>query len=255
MNRLTALALLAFACLRCSEGASSAKAVPTSGPGNGVLFVGNSLTYTNDVPGLVHALATSVGHPLAVASVALPDFSLEDHWNQGDALRAIARGGWSFVVLQQGPSSLDDSRVLLRRDAARFDGRIRAIGARTALFSVWPESTRQAAFPAVAESYSLAATDVGGIYLPVTRAWLKAWDGDPSLPLYGPDGFHPSAQGSYLAALVITGVLTGSSPQTMPGRVVRPDGTVLSIPEPAATALRAAADAAIAARLPVTRPE
>jgi hypothetical protein len=253
MTRLAAVLLLAVACTRCGE--SAKPSLPASGPGSGVLFVGNSLTYTNDVPGLVHALANAVGHPLAVASVALPDFSLEDHWNQGDAIRAIARGGWSFVVLQQGPSSLDDSRVLLRRDAARFDQHIRAIGARTALFSVWPESTRQAAFPAVAESYSLAAHDIGGIYLPVTRAWLNAWNRDPSLPLYGPDGFHPSAHGSYLAALVIAGVLTGNSPQTMPARVVRPDGTVLSIPEPAATALRAAADAAIAARAPVTRPE
>jgi hypothetical protein len=107
----------------------------------------------------------------------------------------------------------------------------------------------------VAESYSLAARDIGGTFLPVTQAWLNAWGRDPSLPLYGPDGFHPSTLGSYLAALVITGVLTGTSPQTMPARVVRPDGTVLSIPEPAATALRAAADAAIAARVPVTGPE
>src|SRR3954447_24260290 len=245
MSRLVALVLLVFACARCSEGASSATGVPTTGPGTGILFVGNSLTYTNDLPGLVAGLAKAVGHPVPVASVAFPDFSLADHWNQGDAVRAISRGGWSFVVLQQGPSSLDDSRVLLRRDAARFDARIRAIGARTALFSVWPEATRQSAFPAVLESYSLAAQDVGGIYLPVTRAWLNAWDRDPSLPLYGPDGFHPSGHGSYLAALVMTGKFTGASPQTMPARVVRPDGTVLSIPEPAATMLRAAAEAAI----------
>jgi len=49
--------------------------------------------------------------------------------------------------------------------------------------------------------------------------------------------------------LVIAAILTGTSPQTMPSRVVRPDGTVLSIPEPAATTLRAAAG------LAVTHPE
>jgi len=208
MKRLAGLLCLLAVCAACGKSANGGTGLPTTGSGSGVLFIGNSLTYTNDLPGLVHGLAGAVGRPLAVASVALPDFSLEDHFHQGDALRAIARGGWSFVVLQQGPSSLDDSRALLRRDAARFDQRIRAIGARTALFSVWPESARQAAFPAVAQSYSLAASDVSGIYLPVTKAWLDAWARDPSLPLYGPDGFHPSEHGSYLAALVIAGVLT-----------------------------------------------
>ncbi|MFL5415755.1 MAG: SGNH/GDSL hydrolase family protein [Myxococcales bacterium] len=247
MKRVLALAFLVAASARCAE--SEAGATPAPGPdtpGSGILFVGNSLTYTEDLPGLVAALATAAGRPVATASVAYPDYSLEDHWNRGDALRAIARGGWSAVVLQQGPSSLDDSRILLRRDSARFDQRIRAAGARTALFSVWPESARRSAFPAVAESYRLAASDVGGVYLPVTQAWLLAWAQDPSLPLYGPDGFHPSPHGSYLAALVIAAVLTGASPQAMPARVVRPGGAVLAIPEPAASVLRAAARAAIA---------
>src|SRR5262245_23603813 len=69
-----------------------------------VLFIGNSLTYVNDLPAMVTALADSAGAgPLVVESVVFGGYSLEDHWNQGDALRAIERGGWSVVVLQQGP--------------------------------------------------------------------------------------------------------------------------------------------------------
>jgi hypothetical protein len=245
MDRLAALALITAACASDVQ----KNAVP-AGPGNGILFVGNSLTSTEDLPGLVEGLASAVGRPLQTASIAVAGYSLEDHWNQGDALRSIDRGGWSVVVLQQGPSSLEESRILLRRDTARFDQRVRAVGARTALFSVWPESSRQSAFPAVAESYSLAAADVGGIYFPVTQAWLNAWERDPSLPLYSADGFHPGAQGSYLAALVIAAVLTGAPPQSMPERVVRPDGTALSIPADAATILKVAAAAAISAPSP-----
>jgi hypothetical protein len=245
MNRLAVLALITAACASDVQ-----KSAVPAGPGNGILFVGNSLTYTEDLPGLVEGLASAVGKPLQTASIAVPGYSLEDHWNQGDALRFIDRGGWSVVVLQQGPSSLEESRTLLRRDTARFDQRVRAVGARTALFSVWPESSRQSAFSAVAESYSLAAADVGGIYLPVTQAWLNAWERDPSLPLYSADGFHPSAHGSYLAALVIAAALTGAPPQSMPARVVRPDGTALSIPADAATILRVAAAAAVSAPSP-----
>jgi len=245
MNRLAALALIAAACASDTQ-----KSTAPVGPGSGILFVGNSLTYTEDLPGLVAGLASAVGRPLQTAMIARPGYSLEDHWNQGDALRSIDRGGWSVVVLQQGPSSLEESRILLRRDTARFDQRVRAAGARTALFSVWPESSRQSAFLAVAQSYAPAAADVGGIYFPVTQAWLNAWERDASLPLYSADGFHPSVHGSYLAAVVIAAVLTGARPESMPARIVRPDGTALSVPADAATVLQAAAAAALAGVAP-----
>src|SRR2546430_1214560 len=80
---------------------------------------------------------------------------------------------------------------------------------RTPLYAVWPAPTGPASFEEVAEAYSAAATDVGGIYLPVTHAWLEAWRRDPALPLYSGDSFHPSGEGSYLAAAVIYGVLAG----------------------------------------------
>ena len=48
---------------------------------------------------------------------------------------------------------------------------------------------------------ALAASDVDGIYFPVTDALVFARAKDPSLGLYSSDGFHPSEQGSYLAAL------------------------------------------------------
>ena len=101
---------------------------------------------------------------------------------------------------------------LLRQDTAAFDVRIRAVGARTALFSVWADSHGPSTFDEVRESYSLAAADVGGVYLPVNEAWSLAWDRQSTLRLYSSDGFHPSEEGSYLAALVMVGVLAGASP-------------------------------------------
>src|SRR2546423_78627 len=83
--------------------------VPTTptGPGLHVLFIGNSLTYVNNLPAILEAIADSAGEPLLeTRMVAKPDYSLEDHWKDGDARAAIAKGGWGVVVLQQGPSSL-----------------------------------------------------------------------------------------------------------------------------------------------------
>jgi len=194
-----------------------------------ILFIGNSLTAVNGLPAMVEALASSAGHRVACETVAFPGVSLEDHWARGDALRAIQRGGWSFVVLQQGPSALPRSRVLLREYVRRFDRAIGEAGARTAVYMVWPASARRGDFDAVSESYRLAAADVRGLLLPAGDAWRAAWTGDPRLGLYGPDGFHPSALGTYLTAIVIVDRLVGPLPNGVPTRLRSTSGSFPSV--------------------------
>ena len=170
-------------------------------PPTRILFIGNSLTYSNDLPGMVCALARAASRNAVCESVAKPDYSLEDHWNERDARRAIARG-WDVVVLQQGPSALSESRVLLVDYTKRFDAEIRKAGARTALYMVWPSRQRRGDFAGVSQSYRAAAKAVGGLLLPAGDAWRSAWSIDDRLALYSPDGLHPTAAGTLLAALV-----------------------------------------------------
>jgi len=141
-------------------------------------------------------------------------------------------------MLQQGPSSLPESRVNLRDWTRRFAERIRAVGAEPALFTVWPPGDRRAFFGDVIESYRLATQDVRGVLLPVGQAWLDAWARDAGLPLYGPDDFHPSVEGTYLAALVIYARLSGHSPVGLPARFTLPDGNVVEIARSTATLLQ-----------------
>jgi hypothetical protein len=217
-----------------------------------ILFIGNSLTEGNDVPGMVEVLAESAAVPsFRTAALTRGGGALEDHWVAGTALDVIARGNWRFVVLQQGPSSLPESRADLREWTARFAERIRAAGAEPALYTVWPAEERFAFFNDVIESYRVAAEDVGGIELPAGAAWLEAWDRDAELELYGPDRFHPTLEGSYLAALVIYAGLSGRSPLGLPTRFALPDGTVHEIPAATAAVLQqAAADVLAAAASP-----
>ncbi len=126
-----------------------------------ILFIGNSLTYANDLPAMVCALARSAGRQAICESVAKPDFGLEEHWNDREARRAIARG-WDVVVLQQGPSALPESRRLLIAYTRRFDAEIKKAGARTALYMVWPSRARRGDFPGVSQSYAAAAKEVEG---------------------------------------------------------------------------------------------
>ena len=183
-----------------------------------ILFIGNSLTSANGLPEMVEALSRAKGTSTVDATaITTNNFSLEDHWNQGSARATLAKGGWSIVVLQQGPSALPESRVLLRDYAKRFAADAGHVGARTALYMVWPSKARDRDFDAVSDSYALAAQDVAGTLLPAGDAWREAWRRDPSLRLYADDGFHPSEMGSYLAALTIWRGLSAESANGLPG--------------------------------------
>lgn len=181
------------------------------------------------------------GARLAVATVAFPDFALEDHWAEGSALKAIRGGGWEMVILQQGSSALPESRVNLRQWTTAFAAEIRKVNAQPGLYMVWPQSDRQFDFQNVITSYTLAAGDVSGTLFPVGSAWLAVWKRDPSVQLYSPDGLHPTIEGSYLAAAVFYAKLYGKSPAGLPLTLRFKSGAVVSIPKDLATILQASA--------------
>ena len=213
------------------------------GEGRAVLFIGNSYTYVNDLPGIVQALADSAGgDKIAVETVAEPDFALVDHLAMGTAQKEIAKGGWAFVVLQQGPSSVEVNRDTLRLATKAFASGITAVGAKPALFSAWPTSDRRVDYPRAIESYRLAAADVNGVFLPVAGAWLEAWSRDSTLPLYAPDGLHASGLGSYVAALAIYAKLLGKPAVGLPATLKLRSGATLSINKEVARKVQEAVD-------------
>ena len=234
------LAVLAFGTL-----ASCSAQTPTPVTSLRVLFVGNSLTATNDLPAIVGELARADSAvSLETASVVYPGVSLDDHLVNGAAARRIAEGGWDFVVLQQGPSGLPESRTALIASTRQFAALCEPVGTRVALFGVWPASNRRSAFDSVTASYAAAADAVGGGLLPAGRAWELAWQQNPLLPFYGPDGFHPGPYGSYLAALVIYQGLTGRSAIGLPAAMTV-NGVRVNIPQARAALMQAAADEAL----------
>ena len=206
-----------------------------------MLFIGNSLTYVNDVPGILQALADSAGgEKLAVASRALPNYALIDHWVDGLAQRDIAQGGWKWVVMQQGWTPAGIYRDTLRLAARNFGTEIAKIGAKGAMYQTWPPSNRQAEFPGSIESYELAAADINGVVFPVARAWLATWAKDPTVELYS-DGLHASIAGSYLAALVMYARIFDRTPVGLPAVVRTHAGVVVRVDAAVARTLQEAA--------------
>ena len=218
VRKAVALVLMLLAMLGCGEKHGTAI---TDFPGTRVLFIGNSLTDANALPLMVRAVALAGGFEISGGQVVFGNHSLADHLERGNAAEAIHDLDWDYVVLQQGPSGQPDSRTELISSAQAFDALIEANGATPALYMVWPDASRMSAFDSVSASYTAAANAIGGLLFPVADAWTRAWEKDPSLPLYSSDLFHPSSLGSYLAALTIYAVLCNQDPRELP---LRPAG-------------------------------
>jgi hypothetical protein len=207
----------------------------STGPGsNGtrVLFVGNSLTYSNSLPELVRSVALLMGDTITVHMEAAGSTALIDHLNgASNAVGVLASNSWNTVVLQQGPTPRGICRDSLVLWTQMFDPLIKRSGARTALMMTWPSKfARPDLFDEVRVSFQQAAGAVHGTFLPAGEAWRIAWSEDPALPLYSGDDFHPSALGSLLAALEIHGRLSGRNLHSLPAAklaTIAPAGTSL----------------------------
>lgn len=175
-----------------------------------VLFIGNSLTYSNDLPALVAEIAARDSIKLNYKTFAFPDYSLEDHWNDGMVEVEIENGQYDFVILQQGPSALDESRVLLIEYAKKFAEVCKKANSKSVLFMVWPSKARLFDLDRVIKNYTDASIQTGSLLCAAGVAWKNARKDKPDLELYSADGFHPSLAGSYLSAKTIYTVLRGS---------------------------------------------
>jgi hypothetical protein len=246
---LTLLSVAAAAAIGAACNGATSPRFENPAAGKPVLFIGNSLTYYNDLPILVQGIADAAGgDSLIVDMVAGPDMALVDHWHEGSAGRAIAARHWDYVVLQQGPSSTDVNRDSLRTLAKLFAPLIANAGGKPVLFSAWPAVDRRQDFPRAAESYRLAAADVDGLYAPVANAWVEAWNRDASVQLYI-DGLHGNSVGSYLAALTIYSTIFRKSPVGLPATFTLRNGRTVSFSPALTSLLQEAAWAAVAPTL------
>lgn len=250
LTRLCAAALLLLA--------ATTACLSLTGPGGQhrptgtykVLLIGNSLTYENELPALLESLADSAGvQDLYVQMVAYPNYALEDHVAQGTAIREIRKGGWKYVVMQQGPSALAESRTNLVQWTGVLAQEIRAVGAIPAMYAVWPSLERSFDFDGVQASYDAAATSVQGALIPAGEGWRAAWRREPGMPLYAGDGFHPSRSGTYVAALMMLQLFYPElSPAGLPAAVTLSGfGTSYAVAAQHAPILQAAAAEAHAA--------
>jgi hypothetical protein len=172
-----------------------------------ILFIGNSLTYTNNLPELVKSNALQKGITIGVKMVALPNFAIVDHWDIGEVQQYIESKMFDFVIIQQGPSSQQEGRDILIEYGTRYSNLCNTNNAQLCYYMVWPSLTYYHTFAGVIQNHRDAAQINNAILCPVGEVWKSHFDTTNNFDYYGPDGFHPSLAGSQVAADVIVDTL------------------------------------------------
>lgn len=191
-----------------------------------VLFVGNSLTQVNDLPGVFKQFAaeSSLHQTVEVSSVTPGGAFLYDHWKHGQALAMLRDKHPTFLVLQGQSTEPLSARESFSRCAALFKTEADRAGATTVMFATWARPANDpyykqptsggspAAMQAGLDSaYATVAKDIGARLAPVGVAFERAQKDLPTLRLL--DGTqHPSPAGTYLAAAVLFRTMFNGSP-------------------------------------------
>lgn len=172
-----------------------------------VLFVGNSLTYTNNLPKLVEAVAKEKDIRIKTKMIAFPNYAILDHWNDGVVQKEIRSKKYDYVIVQQGPSSQEFGREVLLEYGKKYSYLCRNNNTQLAYFMVWPSLNYYKTFDGVIKNHREAAKLNNAILLPVGEVWKTHFDADENFDYYSNDGFHPSLKGSQKAAEVIVDYL------------------------------------------------
>ena len=168
-----------------------------------ILFIGNSLTYTNNLPELVKKSAKLQGIEIDFKMIAFPNYAIIDHWNDGEVQKLIASKKYDFVIIQQGPSSQNNGRNMLIEYGKKYSSICELNNTKLCYFMVWPSLNYYHTFDGVIKNHKDAASINNSVLLPVGEVWKDYFDRTDDFQYYSSDGFHPSLKGSQIAAKVI----------------------------------------------------
>jgi hypothetical protein len=177
-----------------------------------ILFIGNSFTQRNNVPGLIARMAEARGHELRHTLISAGGASLRQHWNAGKAPRAIESGTYDRVVLQEQSTLPVKNAARMAENVRLFDAAITAAGAKTVLYLTWARAHAPESQQAITDAYTSIGAELGAIVVPAGEAWRRFLSQHREPVLHDKDQSHPALAGSYLAACAFYAVLFEDSP-------------------------------------------
>ena len=185
-----------------------------------VLFLGNSYTSVNDLPGLIFQVTKSAGDSLIYSSNVPGGYTFNQHSTNSTSVSLINQGGWDYVVLQEQSQypSFPDAQVqaeVFPYATALNDMILAADSCTETIFymtwgrkngdasncAVWPPVCTYEGMDSLLHlRYMTMAQDNNAEVSPVGAVWHYLRTNAPGIELYSADESHPSPAGSYAAA-------------------------------------------------------
>lgn len=197
-----------------------------------IFFVGNSYTYTNNLPELIKLIAASTGDTVNHQSYTPGGSTLQQHSGNQTVTSTIDQGNWDYVVLQEQsqipsfPNAYIQSEMLPY--AAQLANRVKTSNGcgNPIFFMTWgykngdasncqgtsPVCTYEGMDDLISSRYINMAQTNESIVSPVGKVWRAIRQQNPSMELYSSDGSHPSYLGSMAAAYTFYTILFKKDP-------------------------------------------
>lgn len=194
-----------------------------------ILFIGNSYTYMNDLPGMVKKLAGSQNKQVNVEAITVGGSNLKGHASRTATYEKIASQQWDAVIFQGHSREMTYDTAIINYNTLPYLQQMMDSVKRLSpcanyyLFLTWgykeghqdslPNDSYGLMQQRVERGYRFVQQKIGQLeILPVGLVWDKIIAQHPEIELYDPDKSHPNKAGTYAAAATIEQQLLGIQP-------------------------------------------
>lgn len=196
------------------------------------LFIGNSYTYSNNMPEQIFAnILKEAGYTATVTSITKGGWYLIDSAKSTDEVgkqvdSAFNLNSYDFVVLQEQSTCPATTPAKFYTGVRNLAEKVRANGATPILYSTWGRKegnsvletngwTNESMTWLTAAAYQAIGAELEIDVAYAGLAFYDVYTNNTDINLYNDDLTHPSEMGSYLAAMTIFAKATGVDPTTV----------------------------------------
>lgn len=171
-----------------------------------VLFIGNSHTFTHDVPSIINKLFIENNEKWEYKEMTVSGQTLKFHSTREDLLNEIKVGNYDIIILQERASNFDQE-LFNEGFNPLYDHIINNTKSKILMYMIWSNGSRPEIQKTILESYANASNKDRVSLASAGIVWDIIRHNHKDIILYM-DGNHATKTGAYLAASTLFYALT-----------------------------------------------